>query len=424
MPVFKYTGRDRQRDAVVGHLEAATVYAAANLLTTQGITPIDIQQTDNVPTQATLQSTKDTSVDINATLKQLLANLNKGQVELLDLIFFSRQMYTLLKAGVPILKALQGLRETTSNRALGEIIEHLSCSLDSGLDLTSAFRRHPKVFSTLFVSMVQVGESTGNLPEAFLQLALYLEREKNTRDRIKQAVRYPIFVLIAIAIAMAIINLFVIPAFASVFASFKAELPWATKILIATSKFTLAYWHVSLLALAALALAARSYVNTPKGRYVWHRNKLRLPLVGKLIYQASMSRFSRSLAVTLKAGVPLVEGMGVVSRAVDNDYIAERIIEMRAGVERGESMTRTAHATGLFPPMVLQMIAVGEETGTVDELLKEVAEFYDGEVDYNLQNLSSAIEPILIVFIGVVVLILALGVFLPMWDLAKVAQGR
>lgn len=424
MPVFKYTGRDRQRDAVVGHLEAATVYAAANLLTTQGITPIDIQQADNVPTQATLQATKNPSADINETLKQLWARLNQGQVELLDLIFFSRQMYTLLKAGVPILKALQGLRETTSNRALGEIIAHLSGSLDSGLDLTSAFRRHPKVFSTLFVSMVQVGESTGNLPEAFLQLALYLEREKNTRDRIKQAVRYPIFVLIAISIALAIINLFVIPAFASVFASFKAELPWATKILIATSNFTLAYWHVTLVGLAALMLAARYYVNTPKGRYVWHRNKLRLPLIGELIYQASLSRFSRSLAVTLKAGVPLVEGMGVVSRAVDNDYIAERIIEMRAGVERGESMTRTAHATGLFPPMVLQMIAVGEETGTVDELLTEVAEFYDGEVDYNLKNLSSAIEPILITFIGVVVLILALGVFLPMWDLAKVAQGR
>jgi MSHA biogenesis protein MshG len=422
--VFKYSGRDRQREAVVGHLEAATIYAAANQLTTQGITPIDIEPADDVPAAATLQSSAAAHQDVGASLQQLLRRFGQGQVELLDLIFFSRQMHTLLRAGVPILKALQGLRETTSNVALGGIIEQLSSSLDSGLDLTSAFRRHPQVFSTLFISMVQVGESTGNLPEAFLQLAFYLEREKDTRDRIKQAVRYPIFVIIAIGIALAIINLFVIPAFASVFKSFHAELPWATRILIATSEFSLAYWHVTLATLVALAVAARRYVATARGRYRWHRYQLRLPLIGELIFQASLARFARSLSVTLKAGVPLVQGLMVVSRAVDNDYIGERVTAMREGVERGESITRTAHATGLFPPMVLQMIAVGEESGTVDELLREVAQFYEGEVDYNLKNLSAAIEPILITFIGAVVLVLALGVFLPMWDLAQVAQHR
>jgi MSHA biogenesis protein MshG len=170
-------------------------------------------------------------------------------------------------------------------------------------------------------------------------------------------------------------------------------------------------------------LGVRLYVKTTEGRYRWHRSKLKLPLVGGIIFRSTLARFSRALAVTLKAGVPLVQGMTIISRAVDNDYIGERIIQMRDGIERGETITRTAAATGLFPPLVLQMISVGEDTGAVDNLLLEVAEYYEREVDYDLKNLSSAIEPVLLVVIGIIVLILALGVFLPMWDLARAARG-
>jgi len=250
-----------------------------------------------------------------------------------------------------------------------------------------------------------------------------LELEKDTRDRVKSAIRYPMFVVIAMVIAIFVINMFVIPAFAKVFAGFNTELPWATRVLINTSKFTVAYWPLILAMAIAAVLAIRIYIKTDEGRYRWHRLKLRLPVAGKIIQRATMARFARSLSITIRSGVPLVQGMTVVSRAVDNDYVAERIIQMRDGVERGEAIARTAIATGMFPPLVLQMIAVGEESGSIDELMAEVADYYEREVDYDLKNLSTAIQPILIVGIGILVLILALGVFLPMWELPRALLG-
>lgn len=410
MPQFKYTGRNRRGESVQGSIDAATMDAVASQLFNNGTTPIDIVEVG-------------AGQDVLGGLKTFRIRFSEGQVGLVDQIFFCRQMYTLLKAGVPILQALRGLRESTQNPALAKVIGSISEGLDAGMELSGALKRHPDVFSTLFVNLIQVGENTGSLPAAFLQLSAYQEREKDTRERIKQALRYPTMVLVAITVAMFIINLFVIPTFAKIYAGFKTELPWATKILIATSNFTVAYWHFILIAMVLTVFGIRMYVKTSEGRYRWHQFKLKLPLVGGIIYRSTLARFSRALAITLKAGVPLVQGMTIISRAVDNDYIGERIIQMRDGIERGETITRTAAATGLFPPLVLQMISVGEETGAVDDLLLEVAEFYEREVEYDLKNLSSAIEPILIVIIGIIVLILALGVFLPMWDLARAARG-
>jgi MSHA biogenesis protein MshG len=270
--------------------------------------------------------------------------------------------------------------------------------------------------------MIQVGESTGSLDQAFLQIAQYLEREKDMRERVKSALRYPVIVLVAMTIAIAILNVFVIPAFARVYAGFRIELPWPTKLLIASSDFTIAYWYVVLAAVLAAAVAVRLYVNTPEGRYRWHRLKLRLPVVGRIVYRATLGRFAQALGVMIRAGVPLAQAMTVVSRAVDNDFVAERILQMRDGVERGETIARTAVATGMFPSLVVQMIRVGEESGAVDELLANVADYYEREVDYDLKNLSTAIQPLLVVVLGVLVLILALGVFLPMWDLVQVAR--
>ena len=410
MAFFKYRGRNRRGEMAEGRIEGTSVDAVANQLFNNGITPIDIVAAD-------------AAQDVLGGLKGLRISFSEGRVSLLDLVFFSRQMYTLLKAGVPILQALQGLRESTQNAALAKVIGNIREGLDAGLDLTGALSRHPQVFSPLFVSMVQVGETSGSLPEAFLQLSLYLERDKDTRDRIKQATRYPTMVIGAIVVAMFIINLFVIPTFAKIYEGFHAKLPWATQILIATSNFTVRYWYLIIIGAVVLALGTRMYIKTPEGRYRWHRYKLKIPLVGPILFRATLGRFARSMAIILKAGVPLVQGMTVISRAVDNDFIGERILQMRDGVERGENITRTASATGLFPPLVIQMISVGEETGAVDNLLLEVAEYYEREVDYDLKNLSSAIEPILIVVIGIIVMILALGVFLPMWDLARAARG-
>lgn len=409
MPVFEYKGRNRRGEAVKGRIEGLSTDAVAGQLFNSGITPIDIS------------AARAGGGDVLSGLNQMFGG---KKVELVDLVLFCRQMYSLLRAGVPILQALRNLRDSTQNPKLARTLGSMLEGLDAGLDLTSAVKRHsPEVFSPLMVSLIQVGETTGGLSEAFQQLAVYLDRERNTRGRIKQAMRYPMFVMIAIVIALFIIIMVVIPPFAKLYAGFKVELPWATRILIGLSDFMVSYWYVVFGAIALAIMAFRTYVRTPEGSYQWDKVKLKMPVVGKILYQAMLARFTRTLAVTMKAGVPLVQGMTVVSRAVDNDYISERIVQMRDGVERGESITRTAAMTGMFPPLVIQMIAVGEEAGSVDDLMLEVADYYDREVDYDISKMSDAIQPILLTVVGVMVLILALGVFLPWWNLISVFKG-
>lgn len=406
MPTYQYKGRNQRGEAVNGNVEAVTADAVATQLFNTGITPIDILETKP-------------STDVIGSLQ---LRFGEGRIQLQEMALFCRQMYTLLKAGVPIMQALRGLRESTKNPTLARVINSVHDGLDAGQDLGTALKRHPKVFSTLFVALIQVGETTGTLEDAFLRLAKHMELEKDTRDRIKSAIRYPAFVLLAIIAAVFIINIWVIPAFAKLYSGFHIELPWATKLLIATSNFTVRYWALILVVAVVASFVIRAYTRTEAGRYRWHKAKLHLPVAGSIIYRATMGRFARSLAVTSKSGVPIVQGLTVVSRAVDNDYVSSRIVQMRDGVERGETIARTAVATGMFPPLVIQMIAVGEETGAVDDLMVEVADYYEREVDYDLKNLSASIEPILITCVGILVLILALGIFLPMWDLSQVAR--
>ena len=406
MATFFYKGRTNRGDSIEGNISAPNSDAVATQLFNSGITPIDIHE----------QAEKPASIKLN--------NLFGERVGLDELILFSRQMYTLMKAGVPITRSITSLAESSNNAALHNALLTIVEELESGRELSTAMTQYPKIFSTLYVSMIQVGENTGRLDEAFLQISEYLALDKDTRDRIKAALRYPVIVLVAIAGAIAIINLFVIPAFAKVYSGLNAELPWATKILIATSNFMVANWPFLLAGLIMSFVGITMYVRTDEGRYKWHKYKLRIPVVGSIINRSLLARFSRSFAMATRAGVPLIQTMTVVARAVDNDFISERVLQMRNGVERGDTLTRTAAATGLFTPLVIQMMSVGEETGAVDELLQEVAEYYEREVDYDLKNLSAAIEPILIVAIGIMVFILALGVFLPMWDLAGAYKGR
>ncbi len=262
---------------------------------------------------------------------------------------------------------------------------------------------------------------TGMLDETFIRLFDYLEFERDMRERIRTAMRYPSFVIAAMVIAMIIINLFVIPAFAKVYAGFHAELPTITKMLIGFSGFMVEYWLLMLAVLAATIAGLRFYINTPDGRYKWDRYKFKLPVVGSIILKATLSRFARGMALSFRSGMPILQGMNVVSLVVDNDFMRSRIEQMRDGVERGESILRTAVAAEVFNPVVLQMIAVGEESGDMDGMMFEVAEMYEREVKYEVASLSAKIEPILIVVLGIMVLILALGVFLPMWDLGRAA---
>jgi MSHA biogenesis protein MshG len=251
-----------------------------------------------------------------------------------------------------------------------------------------------------------------------------MEFDREMRQRVKTALRYPIFVIVAISIAMVIINIFVIPEFAKVFAGFNAELPLMTRVLLNTSNFTLQYWPLMLALIIGIAVMFGVYISTTNGRYKWDRLKLRMPIVGKIVLKGSLARFARSFALASRSGVPLIQGFNVVAQTVDNAYITSRIEQMRDGVERGDSILRTATMAGVFTPVVLQMIAIGEETGEIDDLMDEIAQMYEREVDYELKTLSSQIEPILIIALGVLVLILALGIFLPIWDLGSVALKK
>ena len=410
MAQFRYSGRNAQGARVSGLVEAASLDQAANELLAQQITPlqIDAQQADK-------------GADV---LQQLLERLRRRRVELDELIIFCRQMYSLSKAGVPIIRAIGGLAESTRNLYLREVLQAVRSDLERGLGLAVAMNVHPRVFNTLFISMVSVGENTGQLDGAFRQLSSYLELERETRKRLKQATRYPLFVLSAMGVALAVINLFVIPAFAKVFEQFKAELPWATRVLIGTSQFFQDYWWLLLILLAGGLYGFLRWTKTEQGALHWDRLKLRLPIVGGIFERIALARFTRTFAMMYRASVPLLQTLSINSASVGNRHIGQAVLAMREGIERGEALTRTAAASGLFTPLVLQMMAVGEETGALDDLFVEVADFYEQEVDYDLKQLADAIEPILIVAMGVLVLILALGVFLPMWELGSAARGR
>jgi len=404
MALFQYKARGHNGDAVVGVFEAASSDAVASHLIENGLTPVTIEPTLK-PADNPLRFEK----------------LFPAKVHNSDLIQFSRQMHSLLKARVPMLSALSGLAEITKNDTLKSAIKNVSLSLESGRDLASSLNEHSHTFNMFYVSMIRIGETSGNLDAIFLQLAKYLERDKKTVDQIRVAVRYPLFVLISIGVALVIINLFVIPAFEKLFAKYNAVLPWATRLLLATSSFTINHWIEMLAVVIGGMVWLRYYLGTEKGRFKWDKYKLKLPIVGQLIHRACMGRFARLFSMAIRAGVPLITALTVVARALDNKYVEERVMSMQTGIERGESISHTAAATGMFDHLVLQMMSVGDETGSLDELLHEVAEYYESEVDYGLNRLSAAVEPVLTVMIGIIVLILALGVFRPMWSIAKVA---
>ncbi|AWA08314.1 MULTISPECIES: MSHA fimbrial biogenesis protein MshG [Aeromonas] len=406
MSSFAYKGRDSQGNAVSGVVDAATEMAAAEQLMRRGVMPTELKP----------GKTKAAALDWSLLLER--------GVRLDELVVFSRQMYALTRAGIPILRAIAGLEESAHSKPLKRALHALGEDLGNGRPLSSSMQAHPRVFSSLFVAIIHVGENTGQLEEAFLQLANYFELELETRKRIKTAMRYPSFVLIAIGIAMVILNIMVIPVFAGMFAKFGVELPLATRILLATSHFFVHYWWVMLGVLLAMVFGWRRWVSTVKGKLTWHRWQLKLPIVGTIIERSLLARFARSFSMMLKAGVPLNTALSLVADAVDNAWMAGRIRDMRAGIERGESLLRTAGSSGLFTPLVMQMIAVGEETGQVDDLLHEAAEYYEREVDYDLKSLTARIEPILIGIVAVMVLILALGIFTPMWDMMRAVRGK
>jgi MSHA biogenesis protein MshG len=409
MAVYTWRGRNNRGEAVTGQLEAMTEGGVADQLLSIGVSPVHIGL-------AVTAGEKDT--------ESWFSKLNRKPVDEEDIMVFSRQMYTLNKAGVPILRAFAGLQASAVKPAMVDLLKDIRSSLDQGRELSAALARHMKYFGGFYVSMIKVGEMTGKLTEVFARLTEHMEFERDVRERIKQAMRYPMFVMIAMAAAIVVLNIFVIPVFAKVFAGFNAELPLVTRGLLGFSNWMLAWWPMLIAVLVGAVVAVRGYLRTTDGRYKWDSRKLKLPIIGEIVLKATLARFARSFALSSQAGVPLVQALTVVAQTVDNAYIGSRIEQMRDGIERGESISRCAAATGVFTPVVLQMINVGEETGELDSLLFEIAAMYERETDYSIKGLSAAIEPILLAVIAALVLLLALGVFLPLWNMGSAAMGR
>ena len=403
MTSYTWSGRSPENRVVTGTLDALTPGHVADWLSGTGVTPLVIEPVRQV----------DEAGDVLARW------FGRGRIGTLALMMFSRQMYTLTRAGIPIMRALSALEQSAAQPALAGLMRDLNESLDAGLDLSQALAKRADVFDPFYVSMIKVGETTGRLEEIFLSLFHHLEFQKFMRDQVKTALRYPSFVVIAMVAAMVVINLFVIPAFAKVFANMRAELPLMTRILLGSSRFMLDWWPALLASAVAGLYAARSYVATAAGRLTWDRLKLRLPVAGALVRKGVLAQAARSLALVFKSGVPIVEGLTLTAQVVENAHVANALREMRSGVEHGESLLSTSQRTGIFTPVVLQMIMVGEESGSLGEMLEEIGRMYQAEVEYELKTLSSKIEPILIVMLGGMVLVLALGVFMPMWEMGS-----
>ncbi len=409
MAVFSYKARSAEGKLVNGRVQGETIEQVAQRLISTGNTPLDIQAL---------------GVAGSFSFEKFGRSLGLGKVTTSDLVMFSRQMYTITRAGIPLLRGLRGLVASTHNAILRETLEDILESLEGGRDLAASFARHPEIFPKLYVSIISVGEATGTLDKSFQRLTEYMALEKDMHDRVKGAVRYPIIVMITIVLAMVFMSTFVIPKFAPVFAQLKGEMPLPTKMLLGSSALVRDYWHFTLGFIGAFIYGLRVWLKTPDGRMKWDRMKLRVPVMGKLMYEATLSRINRSMAISLSAGMPMTQTLAVIARSSGNVFMSEKIQVLATSVERGESLHRAASGSGLFSPLVLQMIAIGEETGALPELLDEAAGYYEREVDHALKNLSSSIEPILIVTVGGMVLVLALGIFMPLWEvISKAGQG-
>lgn len=405
MPTYQYQGRNAQGKQVTGQVDAPTEELAAESLFSRGVVPTAISKGGKAKKEFDL------------------ADLFATAVPLEVFIIFCRQLYSLTKAGVPLLRAMKGLIQNCTNKQLKEALEDVSAELTNGRSFSAALQLHPTVFTPLFVSLIHVGENTGRLDEALLQLSRYYEKEVETRKRIKEALRYPSFVIGFITIAMVILNTLVIPKFASMFARFGVDLPLPTRMLIATSNFFVDYWVLLLVLFVGAIFGFKAWISRAAGREKWDGFKLRMPLVGSIVNRAQMSRFSRTFSLMLRAGVPINQSLALAAEALGNRFLEVRLLEMKAAIEAGGNISTAAVNSEVFTPLVIQMIAVGEETGRIDELLLEVADFYEREVDYDLKTLTARIEPILLVIVASMVLILALGIFLPMWNMLDVIKG-
>ncbi|RZU98607.1 type II secretion system F family protein [Spiribacter vilamensis] len=407
MPRFSYRARTTNGQLIRGEVDADNQRTAAEYVFNLGATPL------------ALEEEAEESFGADMDVGKLFAKYFGRPVPLNELIIFSRHFRSLLHAGVPVTRALRGLGENANHQKLGSALYEIANSLEGGSALANSMDQHRDVFPPLFIHMIRVGEESGQLETALARMAENLEQERVTRDRVKSALRYPTFVLIAIAAAFVVVNIFVIPTFAQLFESMDAELPVTTQLLLGLSNFTRNNGTILLGGTIAVVFGIRTYLRTPAGKFQWDAAKLKLPIVGQVLNRALLARFARTFAMALRAGVPLLTAIDSVADATDNDYVSGGIRSLRTGIERGESLHSVCQKSGLFTPMILQMLAVGEETGQLADLMDQVADFYESEVESDLKRLPSYIEPIMIGFIGLLVAVLAVGIFMPIWQMSS-----
>lgn len=398
MPNFLYKGRTQSGAVVNGVLDAATPEEAAQQLFSKGYTPIKIERGDSVMPSVTSKNLFD-------------------RVKAEDLIVFSRQLATLITAGISFLRSLDTLAEQTKSRKLRGIIEEMRKEVERGSSFSNALSKFPDVFSPLYISMISVGEEGGVLDEILDRLAGLLEHEATTKARIKAATRYPLIVVFAITIAFIVLTTFVIPRFAAIYAASKTQLPLPTRMLLFINKAITQYWPFMIAGIAAIIFAFKSYIKTTSGRWNWDNFKLKVPIIGPVIEKTVMSRFARLFSTLYRSGIPLMHTLEIVSGTLGNVIIERAVGTIKESVREGKGISQPMASTNAFPPMVTQMVAVGEETGALDTMLTKVSDYYDQEVEYAIKNLSTSLEPVLLVFLAGMVLFLALAMFLPIWDM-------
>ncbi len=442
MPRFAYVARDAGGGRIEGVLDVADPREAALRLRGMGSVPLTIAPAGAAPAAAATAAAPASATAANdpaageAKASPLEALKRLGRIELggrmrrvgdVELQMFTRELHALVKAGIPLMRALDLLRESTSSAGLAEVLGRIRVHLDAGLDLPDAFEREnqvSKAFSPYYLAILRVGSYTGRLDECLLRLSMALQFQRDMKEQVKAALRYPTFVVIAAVAAIVIINLFVLPQFERVFAGMKAELPLLTRVLIGGSKAFVQWWWLIALVAALAVYGVRQWLRTESGRTLRDGWLLKAPVCGDIVERTCLARFAHALALAMRSGVPLVQGLEIVSLTVDNRRFERAILDVRDRVGRGDSIRIAAAGTGMFPKPMLQVISVGEETGSLDGLLEQIGDFYRGEVEYATSRLSARIEPILIAGLGIVVLVLALGVFMPMWELGRAAMGR
>lgn len=407
MAKFSYQAIDEVGKTVTGVVEAESSAVVSSILADRGFIPASI--------------TKRGDVSGPSAWDRLKGMLTK--VKAADLIIFTKQFRTMTRAGVPMLALLEVLEEQTENPSLKRIAGIMHRDIEQGTSLYDAFRKHPKVFSPLYCSMLEAGEASGALPEVLDRLTYIIEHESKIRSDVKSALQYPLIVIFFLAVAFFVLLTFVIPKFVPIFNKAHVELPIPTKISILLYHFLSNYWYVLLGGAVAVAVIVAYYLRTEQGKYVKDSLFMKLPIIGPLFIKAAMSRFASIFAILQSSGVAVLESLRILSGTIGNTAISREFELIGEKLEEGRGISEPLKSARYFTPIVINMVAIGEESGNLAEMLNDISEHYDSELEYAMSKLSEAIGPILTIGLAAVVGFFALSIFLPMWDLTKMAKG-